>query len=114
MPYFKLPNDPRPHFIDAGVDPSDYFPIGFVQINDEEAQIMRIASIPAPTVDSVRTDRDARINAVSWKYERHAREVRLGLPLTDDIAALDRYVQNLADVPNQIGFPNNINWPALP
>lgn len=63
--------------------------------------------------DAVRADRDARINAVAWRYERYARESRLGIPTTDSLAALDTYIQALADVPNQAGFPITIVWPIL-
>ncbi|MCB4811703.1 phage tail assembly chaperone [Methylovorus menthalis] len=70
---------------------------------------------PAPTVEqqavAIRIERDARISAVSWRYERHAREERLGIPLTDDIAELDEYIQDLAEVPEQSGFPQNVEWP---
>ena len=69
--------------------------------------------IPAEELASAaRSDRDGRITAVAWMYERHARELRLGLPPTDDLAALDTYVQVLADVPTQKGFPSAITWPV--
>lgn len=61
--------------------------------------------------DTVRADRDARIDAVTWRYERHARETRLGMVTTDNLTTLDTYVQALADVPNQPGFPTSVNWP---
>lgn len=70
---------------------------------------------PAPTAEqqatAVRAERDARISAVSWRYERNAREARLGIPFTDDIAELDEYIQTLADVPEQEGFPFQVAWP---
>lgn len=59
-------------------------------------------------------ERNRRIAAIQWRYERQAREVRLGLTPTDDIAALDTYVQALADVPAQPGFPSTIEWPVAP
>lgn len=68
---------------------------------------------PEQVISNVRLERDARINAVTWKYERHARETRLGLAPTDDIAVLDKYVQDLADVPKQSGFPDAVVWPVL-
>ena len=70
---------------------------------------------PPPTAEQlaakVRAERDARINTVTWRYERQARETRLGIPLTDDIAELDAYIQALADVPEQEGFPSQVVWP---
>ena len=61
-----------------------------------------------------RADRDARIATVQWRYERYARELRLKQKPTDDIAVLDAYVQALADITGQSGFPANINWPVAP
>lgn len=70
---------------------------------------------PPPTTEELaakaRAERDARIAAVSWRYERHAREERLGIPFSDDIGELDEYIQALADVPEQAGFPGEIDWP---
>lgn len=64
--------------------------------------------------DAARAQRNALIDAVKWRYERHAREVRLALPLSEDIAPLDVYIQALADVPGQPGFPDAIQWPDKP
>lgn len=70
---------------------------------------------PPPSVDQlaavIRAERDARISAVSWRYERHAREERLSIPFSDDITDLDEYIQALADVPEQDGFPHAVDWP---
>lgn len=62
---------------------------------------------------SERRNRDQRIQDVSWRYERFQRHARLGLPQVDTIEALDAYIQALADVPNQDGFPFQIDWPTL-
>lgn len=74
--------------------------------------------LPLPTPEQlaaeVRAKRDARIATVAWRYERHARELRLGLPLSDDLATLDTYVHALADVPAQSGFPASVDWPVMP
>jgi hypothetical protein len=61
-----------------------------------------------------RRTRDMMIKEVQWRFERHARLARLNQPQIDDIAELDIYVQALADVPSQTGFPFNIEWPQLP
>lgn len=60
----------------------------------------------------VRATRDKLIEDEAWRYERYAREVRLGLTPTDNITALDTYIQALADVPSQEGFPWDITWPT--
>ena len=73
---------------------------------------------PPPTPEQlaaqVRTERDVRIAAVAWRYERNAREARLGLKPTDNLATLDIYVQALAVVPGQPGFPASVTWPVAP
>lgn len=63
--------------------------------------------------DAIRADRDARIKAVAWRYERYARELRLGIPTTDNLSTLDNYIQALSDIPNQAGFPSSVTWPIL-
>lgn len=73
---------------------------------------------PPPTIDELsfgaRAERDRRMADIEWRYERLARESRLGLNQSDDIVVLDAYMQALADVPSQRGFPASIIWPAVP
>lgn len=61
-----------------------------------------------------RAKRDWLVSSTAWRYERYSREVRLGLAPTDRLATLDTYVQALADVPKQAGFPESIDWPIAP
>ena len=72
---------------------------------------------PGPTLEekaiAIRSDRNAKINEVSWRYERHARETRLKLKTTDDIEVLDTYIQALADITKQKTFPESVTWPEL-
>ena len=72
---------------------------------------------PAPTdadiAAQIRADRDARMRAADWRYERYHRETRLGLPPTDKLADLDAYMQALANVPEQPGFPRDVTWPLF-
>lgn len=60
----------------------------------------------------VREQRDRMIADVSWRYERHGRHARLGLPQVDDLTALDAYVQELADLPQTQTDPFNMVWPT--
>lgn len=88
--------------------------------------VWRIVWEPLPTANEIVTDRTERektrvrlrrdkfIQDMQWRYERYARETRLGVPPQDDIAALDVYVQALADIPQQPGFPWDVAWPDLP
>jgi len=60
---------------------------------------------PAPTADQVRAERDALLAASDWTQVADA-------PV--DQAAWATYRQALRDVPSQIGFPENVEWPSEP
>lgn len=62
----------------------------------------------------VREERDRRIAAVQWRKDRHADELALGLTPTEPIEPILIYIQALRDVPQQDGFPENIQWPEEP
>ena len=61
----------------------------------------------------VRSKRDRLIDKEDWRYTRYNSEVRQGLTPSDDIVALDAYIQALRDIPDQAGFPWEIEWPTL-
>lgn len=63
--------------------------------------------------ENVRAKRDRLIDREDWRYTRHNSEVRQGLTPSDDIVALDTYIQALRDIPEQAGFPWNVEWPTL-
>lgn len=89
------------------------------KVIEEDSTGRLVAVDPAPLTDEelatvVRAQRDSMIAAVAWRYERHAREIRMGLKATDSLATLDTYIQELADITSQSGFPNDINWPEAP
>jgi hypothetical protein len=60
----------------------------------------------------IRELRDGTISGIQWRVERYHSEVRLGLTPTDDIANLDRYIQELRDITNSPD-PFAIEWPSL-
>lgn len=60
----------------------------------------------------VRAERDQRMKDFEWRYIRHDREVRLGLTVSDDLVAMDEYMQALADITLQTD-PFNITWPIF-
>lgn len=66
---------------------------------------------PPPDVEvlanRVRADRDRRLAACDWVATRAAED---GLPVPADWKA---YRKALRDVPLQIGFPANVQWPTL-
>lgn len=63
--------------------------------------------------NAVRTMRDEKIAAVEWRVARYLRNERLGLSQVDSIEVLDAYIQALADLPEQEGFPSHVVWPVL-
>lgn len=62
--------------------------------------------------EAIRIKRDRLINENEWRYNRHHREVRLGLTPTEELSSLDEYMQALADVTKQAD-PVNIAWPLI-
>ena len=84
----------------------------WVKLTPEEIEA-HIAPKP-PTADDIRAERDAKIEAVSWRIERHSDELALGFEPTEPLEPLLAYVQALRDVPAQVGFPASIEWPACP
>ena len=76
---------------------------------------------PEPTreekAQAIRAERDRRLNDSLWMAERHRDELALGrkttLSDTEYMRLLD-YHQKLRDVPQQAGFPNNVEWPIEP
>ena len=73
---------------------------------------------PVPTdadvAAQVRAERDARMRAFEWRYERYHRELRLAQPTADTLVDLDAHMQALANVPEQTGFPRAVKWPVYP
>lgn len=64
--------------------------------------------------DTVRAKRDQLIESVRWRIERHNNELALGIEPTEPLEPLLQYVQSLRDVPQQAGFPEEVEWPECP
>jgi hypothetical protein len=62
--------------------------------------------------NSVRQQRDQMMSEFEWRYTRHERELRMLLPVTDNLSDIDTYMQALADITLQPD-PFNITWPEL-
>ena len=73
---------------------------------------------PTPTTDQMadtaRAERDRLIESVRWRIERHSDELALGSEPTEPLEPLLQYTQALRDVPQQAGFPGDIDWPVNP
>lgn len=63
---------------------------------------------------SSRRDRDLRVQNVMWRVQRYERNKRLNITQVDDLVVLDTYIQDLANLTLQDGFPFDITWPTLP
>ena len=66
------------------------------------------ADLDAKAAESVRTQRDAKLEESDWMVIRSA---ETGVALPTEWAT---YRQALRDITDQIGFPNEINWPVEP
>lgn len=62
----------------------------------------------------IRKKRDFLIESISWRVERYNREELLNLVHKDNLLSLLSYIQTLADIPIQNGFPESIIWPSVP
>ena len=71
--------------------------------NSEEQEYAASANDRAAA--KIRTERDAKLTESDWTQVADA-------PV--DQAAWATYHQALRDIPDQAGFPNNINWPTEP
>ena len=73
---------------------------------------------PVPTTEQLantaRAERDRLIESVRWRIERHSDELALGSEPTEPLEPLLQYTQALRNVPQQSGFPGDIDWPVNP
>lgn len=69
---------------------------------------------PEQLADTARAERDRLIESVRWRIERHNDELALGSEPTEPLEPLLQYTQALRDVPQQAGFPENVEWPDEP
>lgn len=73
---------------------------------------------PPPTreqlADTARAERDRLIELVRWRIERHSDELALGSEPTEPLEPLLQYTQALRAVPQQIRFPESVEWPQCP
>lgn len=75
---------------------------------------------PTPPAEAVaivvRRRRDAEIARLRWFVERHRDEITLGVTTTltpEDFTLVLQHIQLLRDLPDQAGFPTDVEWPTL-
>ena len=79
----------------------------------ELTQSEYLHEVRSKRIELIRQDRDRRIAEVEWRFRRYQDEELLGLQHSDDLVELAAYVQALRNVPQQPGFPDEIDWPQL-
>lgn len=60
---------------------------------------------------NMQAKRKELLDDLAHRQLRYLRETRTGMSPTEDIEALDRYAQELADISKQAGYPYKVNWP---
>jgi len=98
------------------VDPYNAYTIEEVEayLAEHPEDLLDLTSINLEKLkDEARSRRDALITEVQWRKDRHYDEVALGLEPTESIQPILEYIQALRDVPQQEGFPEDIEWPVL-
>lgn len=107
---------PEYYNIPDGVDPYTTATNGGIQVHTLDLDLCEFDAARAAQdhAQAIRKARDGRIEAVRWRVERAQSEQRLGMDTTDDLAALDAYLQALRDIPQQTGFPWDGDVAAAP
>lgn len=116
MKYFKDKNTGEVYAYDQEQIDGGWVKEGLVAMTDEEVSA-HLAPKPLTAeqlADKVRAERDAKIEAVRWRIERHNDELALGSEPTEQLEPLLQYTQALRDVPQQKGFPESVEWPEIP
>jgi len=112
--FVKIIRDTRPY--DIATHRMSDIP-AYSVVGNQVFEYREITPIPPPALPSeeqllmsIRNRRDQLMQNFEWRYVRYARQTRLGIPTTDNIADLDQYMQSLADITSQQDL-NNITWP---
>jgi hypothetical protein len=113
--FVKIIRDTR--FYDSTTHSMSDFPIYTVSNGEvyEYREIYEIPPIIPPSREellvNIRVERDKRMNLFEWRYNRYERQLRLGISTTDNIEAMDLYMQSLANITEQEDL-TNIIWPS--
>jgi len=77
-----------------------------VELTDEE--IVALPQNIPPTANEIRVKRNSLLSETDWLVIRSVEE---GQPLSAEWVA---YRSALRNVPEQFGFPQDVNWPTVP
>ncbi|CAA0111562.1 Uncharacterised protein [BD1-7 clade bacterium] len=102
IPY--LEHDGKKHW---GIDTSD--------IDDLSRRGIDGSTVSALEADhclaELRIERDRRMGAQDWRYQRYARELRLGVEPTESIETIDTLMQALANITETYHSLDDVVWP---
>ena len=62
--------------------------------------------------ENIRNQRNERLEKFDWRVTRNLSETRQGIPNTDDLAEIDRYMEELRQLPQTQSNPWDITWPT--
>ena len=94
-----------------------YIQKGVYRITIEDRDKILESLKPPITPDMVRYDRNNRLDRTQWLMQRHRDEIEFGCNPTlshERYVELNKYRQELRDVPDQVGFPSGVVWPSVP
>lgn len=83
---------------------------------EEEHKVYVDDITPEEVADGIRAVRDLKLQEVCWVRDRHLDEVALGVTTTltnEQYLEVLQYMQELRDLPVQVGFPHEFQWPVL-
>ena len=107
----EWPTD-MPLFYGTYEEDADLAISGVIGVISEEDSFAKRESERELQSYNARNERNARIFLAQNELNKALREERMGLP-HKDIGVIDTYMQSLADIPEQDGFPFDIVWPTL-
>lgn len=108
----EWPTD-KPLFYGTCDDNADTTVPGVVEVLTENRYLNLREAESSLKAFQVRNERNARLMNAQNSVNKLLRRVRMGLT-ADTLPDWDVYMQALADVPAQAGFPFDVEWPVAP
>jgi len=109
--------DPTYHFEndvvyerDTVIDIPVIIPVELPTLSQEQLDMIQQYEISTKWAD-IRATRDRLMTEFEWRYTRYDRQIRMNIEPTDNINALDAYMQALADITNTED-PYTVQWPT--